>query len=71
MGFVDGRLSDGVGPDRLVQGKFRSLVSSLRSIVYEGGQIFTANKNDGMSNNLILSVNISILPLFVLFVSFL
>lgn len=46
MGFVDGRLSDGVGPDRLVQGKFRSLVSSLRSIVYEGGQIFTANKND-------------------------
>lgn len=48
MGFVDGRLSDGVGPDRLVQGKFRSPVSSLRSIVYEGGQIFTANKNDGI-----------------------
>lgn len=69
MGFVDGRLSD--GPDRLVQGKFRSPVSSLRSIVYEGGQIFTANKNDGMSNNLILLVNISIVPLFVLFVSFL
>ena len=24
MGFVDGRLSDGVASDRLLQGKFRS-----------------------------------------------